>query len=164
MIMLFTRCLIDIFVYFKEVPKSIVLLDWQMSRITSPAIDLSYYLFSSTVKSLRDAHLDEFLKIYYTNLADVIRATGSDPEVLFPEEELQRQLRQFGKIGVLMAPILIPAMLADSSDITDLDSNAEQLYNKKTSDRAVNISGNKEQEFIKRMQDVVSDARRYGWL
>lgn len=146
-------------------PQSIVLLDWQLSRVTSPAVDLSYYLLTSTVKSLRDAHLDEFIQIYYTNLADIVRASGSDPDVLFPEVELQRQLKQFGKYGVVMSPMLIPVILAESSDITDLDDFADAMSkSKEESGRAVNITGKKEQEFVKRMQDLLADARRYGWL
>lgn len=141
------------------------MLDWQLSRVSSPAVDISYILFTSTVKSLRDAHLDEFLQVYYTNLAHTIRATGSDPDVLFPEAELQRQLRQFGVHGVLMAPVLIPIIIADSTEIASMDEMAETMESGKEIKRThTNLSAANAKEFGRRIQDVISDARRLGWL
>lgn len=136
-----------------------------MSRITSPAIDLSYYLFSSTEKSLRDAHLGEFLNIYYTNLAATIRSTGGDPEELFPESELQRQLREFGIFGVVMSQILIPLVLADSAN----NFNFDELADSKAEDlvEAGPIKGlgeAKVKEYVRRFKEVLTDARQYGWL
>lgn len=136
-----------------------------MSRVTSPAIDLSYFFFSSTQKSLRDAHLDEFLQIYYTNLARIIRRTGSDPDALFPEAELQRQLRQFGILGVLKAPLMIPLILADSSEISDLDRLAEIMAGGRAdAGLMANLNEDKVEEFAQQLKDVLSDARRYGWF
>lgn len=49
-------------------PIEICLLDWQISRYSSPIIDIVYYIFCCTTKELRDAHYDEFLQIYHKNL------------------------------------------------------------------------------------------------
>lgn len=49
-------------------PSEIKLLDWQTSRYTSPVIDLCYFIFCCTTKELRDAHYEEFQKVYYENL------------------------------------------------------------------------------------------------
>lgn len=50
-------------------PIDVSLLDWQMSRHSSPIIDIVYYLFSCTTKELRDAHYDTFLKVYHDSLS-----------------------------------------------------------------------------------------------
>lgn len=71
--------------------------------------------------------MNEFLQIYYTNLAQIIRATGSDPEELFPELELHRQLRKFGKFGVTMAPLVVKGLLAESSECCNMDELAESM-------------------------------------
>lgn len=47
----------------------IKLLDWQVSRFTSPIIDLVYFMFCCTTKELRDAHYDEFQNVYYNSLS-----------------------------------------------------------------------------------------------
>lgn len=54
-------------------PTEVCLLDWQISRHTSPVIDIIYYLFACTTKSIRDAHYDEFLKIYHESVSSHIR-------------------------------------------------------------------------------------------
>lgn len=139
-----------------------------MSRVTSPAIDLTNFIFSSTDKTLRDPHLDDLLEIYYASLTSIIRAAGSNPDVLFPKTELHRQLRQFGIFGVVMAPLMIPLILADSSEISNLDELAIAMAD--GGDEAdgaglmAHLNAVKEQEFAQRMHDVLVDARRYGWI
>lgn len=54
-------------------PIEVCLLDWQISRHSSPVIDILYYLFCCTTKELRDDHYDEFLKIYHKSLSTHIR-------------------------------------------------------------------------------------------
>lgn len=49
------------------------ILDWQLSRISSPIIDIVYFVFLCTTKELRDEHYDNFLKIYHESLSDQIR-------------------------------------------------------------------------------------------
>lgn len=115
---------------------------------------------------MRNKYLDDFLNCYYSNLARIIRATGSDPDVLFPAEELQSQLRQFGVYGVIMAPIVLQVLLADSSEITDIDDVAESiLQNADVASKPIsNLSGAKTDELALRLRDVFADARQYGWL
>ncbi|XP_055297452.1 uncharacterized protein LOC129565999 isoform X2 [Sitodiplosis mosellana] len=50
-------------------PIEISFLDWQISRHSTPIIDIAYFIFSCTTKELRDAHYDEFLNIYHDNLS-----------------------------------------------------------------------------------------------
>lgn len=51
------------------IPTGICLLDWQVSRIASPVLDVLYFIFSSTTKELRDAHYDDFLQMYHNTLS-----------------------------------------------------------------------------------------------
>ena len=47
-----------------------MIIDFQMSRIGSPASDLLYCLASSTSLDSRKAHLKEWLELYHTTLVD----------------------------------------------------------------------------------------------
>lgn len=144
--------------------KAITFVDWQMARYTSPAIDLSQYLFTSTDKPFRAAHLDELLNVYYTNLAHTIRATGSDPDVLFPEAELQRQLRLFGGYGAILAPIMMSIVIADVSEITNVDEMAEKMATGAgNSGTMAMLSDAKARAYAQRLSDVLADIRRFGW-
>lgn len=50
-------------------PTEVCFLDWQVSRLASPIIDITYFVFLSTTKELRDAHYDDFLKVYHQSLS-----------------------------------------------------------------------------------------------
>lgn len=50
-------------------PIEVCLLDWQISRHSSPIIDIVYYIFCCTSKELRDAHYGDFLKVYHESLS-----------------------------------------------------------------------------------------------
>lgn len=50
-------------------PIEICLLDWQISRESSPIIDIMYFIFCCTKKELRDDHYDDFLKVYHQSLS-----------------------------------------------------------------------------------------------
>lgn len=54
-------------------PIEVMLLDWQLSQCASPVNDLSFFLFSSTSKTLRDAHYEDFLKVYHESLVTHMR-------------------------------------------------------------------------------------------
>lgn len=54
-------------------PIEISLIDWQISRHSSPIIDIVYYMFCCTTKELRDAHYEHFLKVYHESLSIHIR-------------------------------------------------------------------------------------------
>lgn len=54
-------------------PVEISLLDWQVSRHSSPILDITYFMFCCTTKELRDGHYDNFLKVYHENLSNHIR-------------------------------------------------------------------------------------------
>lgn len=129
-------------------------------------MDLTNFLLANTDKPLRDAHLDELLHIYYTNLSNTIRATCGDPEVLFPEPELHQQLRQFAIFGVMVAPLVIPVILADPSEIMNLEDTAETMSN--GSDEPIFLAKLSDPLKIKRcaerLKDVMADARQKGWI
>lgn len=48
-------------------------LDWQISRYSSPVIDIVYFMFSCTTKALRDKHYDSFLRTYHDSLSNHVR-------------------------------------------------------------------------------------------
>lgn len=50
---------------------------------------------------------------------------GSDSQNLFTFKDLEDQLRQFGKYGLIFAPILIAVMVSNSGDILDMDTIQE---------------------------------------
>ncbi|XP_021936590.1 uncharacterized protein LOC110838079 [Zootermopsis nevadensis] len=74
-------------------PTGVILLDFQLSRYSSPVLDLSYFIASCTDHALRCEHYDLLLARYYDSLARFIRLLGSDPQKLFPQDVFQNNIK-----------------------------------------------------------------------
>lgn len=61
-----------------------LLLDFQVARVASPVLDLSFLIYCCGDERLVDGHFDEMLKTYHSALSTAIKALGSDPEKLYP--------------------------------------------------------------------------------
>ncbi|XP_031627330.1 uncharacterized protein LOC116343427 [Contarinia nasturtii] len=147
-------------------PKEACFLDWQISRHSSPIIDIVYFMFCCTTKELRDAHYDDFLKAYHDSLSAHIRRLGSDPEKLFPFPLMQEHFRKCGKYGLIMAAVLLPMITMESGNGIDLDEAANSMAEKHDTDAFDDyfISVNSRNKFNKRMRDVVADMIRLGYV
>ncbi|XP_017493305.1 PREDICTED: uncharacterized protein LOC108381399, partial [Rhagoletis zephyria] len=110
------------------------LIDFQISRYSSPVLDLVHYLYACTEKSLRDAHFHEFMQIYYDTLAQFIRDYQLDPIVLYPEAVFRQQLRQFGAYGFCMSAFSVPFFVSNASELPDLDEVSEAIQELSSSD------------------------------
>lgn len=118
---------------------------------------------SSTTKALRDRHYDEFIRIYYKNLSDIIRACGSEPEKLFTFADLQAQLKEFGVYGVVFAPMLLSIIVSDPKNIANMDELAENMDGD-TPKHMATLDASSEITFKERLRDVLADARSFGWI
>lgn len=137
-----------------------------MTRMGSPALDLTIFLFSTTDKSLRDQHLTELLQVYYDALAETLTASGSDPEKLFTFGDLEQQLKQFSAYALTLAPALQALIISSGENISDMDEYADALSqgNTENNDFFVKFDENSRPAFVKRLGDVIDDAERMGWI
>lgn len=133
-------------------PQRAVLIDWQISQYCSPATDLTYYLCSSTEQTLRDAHFDDILHDYHSNLSDLLQRLGGNAENQFSFAELQKQLKTFGIYGLILAPVLIQVVTVKADDLPDMDSMTEDNLEKFDLMAKGSPSG-----YNKRVRDVVRD-------
>lgn len=137
-------------------------LDWQLLRPASPALDLVYFLFTSTHKPQRDEHYDDWIRMYYTTMAETINAAGSDATKLFTLNDCYDQLKKYGKYGLLMAPMLLQVITADPKDIPDIDEMAEEM--KKNAIDSGFMKMAQTEKFNVRMRDVIIDMVDYGYF
>ncbi|KAL1378502.1 hypothetical protein pipiens_015548 [Culex pipiens pipiens] len=134
-------------------PSELVLLDWQLARFASPALDLSYFLFCCTDEVFREKYYDEMLQIYHGALSDFLTLLGSDPIALFPFNALRDQMRKFGKFALIMGAFDIPVLCTDPADMPDLGGEL-----------AFAQSPEAQQRYAYRMGGAIRDAVRYGIL
>ncbi|CAH0387195.1 unnamed protein product [Bemisia tabaci] len=104
-------------------PCAVIFFDMATLRYSSPAIDLSFYLFMNSSPEVRSDHWMEILQTYYTSLT-------SNPELDSGEtpsfEDFQLDLRRRGFYGYAHASFFLPLMLTGKK-LEDEDWNGKDL-------------------------------------
>ncbi|XP_050086877.1 uncharacterized protein LOC126571973 [Anopheles aquasalis] len=150
--------------YKNGVPERIVLLDWQIARYVTPVLDLAYFIFCGTNEEFRRRHYDEMMALYYNSLATLLEKLGHNPQEVFPRTALMRQLRTFGRFGVLMAVFLVPMLCTRNEDLVDMDEAAEKYRDGEEMDIGMLTKNANQKDYAVRMRGVIKDIVRYGYL
>ncbi|EFN66534.1 hypothetical protein EAG_11028 [Camponotus floridanus] len=143
--------------------KEALLLDFQLARWSNPITDLSFLIYSCTLKSFRDQYFDDILKTYHSDLSNVIKSLGSDPEKIYPWDLFMKEVKEFFFFGLVFSLESIPFGLLDPSEAFDLDDIIKN-------DEAVNVSDVMTVSNIKtsigrqRLADVIVHGVEHGYL
>lgn len=135
------------------------LVDYQLLRLTSPVIDIAYFICTSTNPDIHGRY-SNLLHVYYNALATFLTKLGSDPEKLFTFNDLEDQFRQFGKFGLIFSPILVGVMVSDPKDIIDMDSIKDDT----NADGLAKLNGQTKILLKERMSSVIQLAIKSGWI
>ncbi|RZC41104.1 EcKinase, DUF1679, and/or APH domain containing protein, partial [Asbolus verrucosus] len=108
-----------------DLPSEVAILDWQISKLSSPIFDLSYFLFACISKDdIED--LDIVLNEYYQSFSNYLRRLGSDPEVLYPLNKFLSEWKQFSKFGIFMSSLVMKICSVDVDEVPDIVETAEK--------------------------------------
>lgn len=109
-----------LFRYNEEgLPVEVMLLDLQICRVSSLAIDLNYFIFSSIPRSERN-ELEEYLSLYHSSFMRVMSAAGCD--MPFTKDEISQEFKRKNTYGFVFASILIPILVSEAQDVLEFDS------------------------------------------
>ncbi|XP_067004320.2 uncharacterized protein [Anabrus simplex] len=121
-------------------PTDVRFVDFQLSFLGSPAMDLTYFLYTSSQKEVKASHLDEVLKIYHTQLCETLAALGCNTDV-FSFQDLKNEMKRVALYGLFAATTVLPMVVADAEESPDTGTLTEEdLSNKERSpwDKALN--------------------------
>lgn len=127
-----------------------IFLDFQLVRVGSPVIDLSYFLYCCADRNVLE-NFDFILQAYHSSLSDFLNDLGCDPEDVFPFKKLKEHWREFGKYGLIQSLFLLKISLCDSSEAPDLMETAENGEDFKDS---FQIKIQNQDEYNRRIKDV----------
>ncbi|XP_055602306.1 uncharacterized protein LOC129751066 [Uranotaenia lowii] len=134
-------------------PNRLMMLDWQLTRYGSPALDFLHFMFLSTDESFRRHHYDNMLQTYQNALRDNLeRLGGENATERFPLTTLMRLIRSQAKYAIIMAMVQIPLVLQASPD------TADELEQKQTTTESF------DKRYQTRMQGLLRDVFRLGYL
>ncbi|KAG5670236.1 hypothetical protein PVAND_000513 [Polypedilum vanderplanki] len=120
-----------------------------------------HYIFTSTTKELRDKHYQEFLDIYYEILSNFIKRLNLDPEKLFPRYIFDEHLKKFGKFGLYMGILCLPAVTSNAEDTPDIDAISEKLSEKQNGEK-LSIDFVPSERCMERILGVYEDMYNFG--
>lgn len=129
------------------------ILDWQISHISAPVLDLLYFFGATTDKELRDSHYDELLKHYHDTMGDFAAEMGSDINKLYPYEVFMKQMQQCGGYGLTTALMLLPLLTSESDEIPDMNELFEADDLSKSME-AMTFTSKNNDEYETRIRDM----------
>ncbi|XP_018568333.1 uncharacterized protein LOC108908702 [Anoplophora glabripennis] len=133
-------------------PTKVCFLEWQLSKMGSPVLDLSYFFFVCSSKEMFYDY-KSYLKIYYETLSENLRKLSCDPENIFPYMLLERHWKTYAKFGLYMGLIVITLMLSEVEEapiVKDVVKNGETIFD------IFNYEGIHVNEFNKRILNIVT--------
>ncbi|XP_058118038.1 uncharacterized protein LOC131289338 [Anopheles ziemanni] len=156
------------FSYNGGFPNRLILLDWQLAKYGSPALDFVQTIFLSTDESFRRNHYDNMLQTYHNALMSHLERFGDDSATeWFPLTVLMRliklQARQALVLGLLHIPLTVAseeAAVANTGDEPDAVETDEQ----REDSRSIDISDVGDAKYQTRMVGLLKDVFRLGYL
>jgi len=101
------------------------IIDWQLSGLASPIIDLSYFIYCCCSKEdYKD--LEKLLKIYHQSLSESLKQLGCDINEVFPFVKLIDHWKRFSKYGLVISIFLLKFSLCEGDEAPDFAETAEQ--------------------------------------
>jgi thiamine kinase-like enzyme len=108
----------------ESVPLKVAMLDWQISKYSSPIVDLSYFLFACISKEdIED--LDEILRLYHKSLSSHLHRMGADSNKLYPLGIFLKDWKKFGRFGASMSSLSFKVCATDSDEVIDFADAVE---------------------------------------
>uniref|UniRef100_A0A182TA66 CHK kinase-like domain-containing protein n=1 Tax=Anopheles maculatus TaxID=74869 RepID=A0A182TA66_9DIPT len=86
----------------------VCLLDWQMARYGSPALDYTLFIFLCGELELRREKFHTLVTEFYNAFSTSLLQLGVDPEKALPRVELEKQFVRFGKLALAMGTYALP--------------------------------------------------------
>lgn len=133
------------------------LIDFQIINESSPVYDLSYFFYVGATKEQFDK-FDHYLKIYHDSLSKNLRELGSNPEKLYPLEQLRKDWAKHSAYGLIFSLLVTKVKLIDHNEIQDMvkDDAREDVF-----DGMLNAKVNKD-VYNERIRNILLHAAKYN--
>lgn len=137
-----------------------MLVDWQGVANASPLHDIGGLFLQVASKETLD-NFNYYLRFYHENLSKCIKELGSDPEILYPYDVLEKEWVKYGLYFFGIAIMSVKVMLCEkenvpvmkNEEITESSSLAKDLFG--------NINSN-EELVMERLRYIVRHLIKIG--
>ncbi|PNF27730.1 hypothetical protein B7P43_G12794 [Cryptotermes secundus] len=121
------------FRYSKDEPVSVKFLDFQTCRYGSPALDINYFLYTSTTSSVRERYRDDFIRTYHWSLSRNLHRLGLN---ISPSlADLRREVDFTSLYGFLAAHLILRDTFSDSN----FEGDADKFFSERIADVVLDL-------------------------
>ncbi|XP_063930086.1 uncharacterized protein LOC135142329 [Zophobas morio] len=103
----------------------VAILDWQISKFTSPVTDLSYFLFAG-ISEENIADIDTILKDYYRYFCEYLKRLDSKFADMYTVENFFDWWKKYSKYGLVMCILPIKSLYSEKKDLPDMAEVADR--------------------------------------
>lgn len=107
------------------VPVEVMLVDLQLCRRESFAVDLNYFLYTSLTGDVRKPNLDALLDTYRGHFNGVVEAGGAGGEGRLSEVEVVQEFRRLNILGAIFNMMIIGALLMEPGDVPEFVASGD---------------------------------------
>jgi hypothetical protein len=98
--------------------------DFQISRYTTPVLDLLYFIYSSPSEDVRSEYTEFLLETYHKEMHNILKVLGCEHHK-FTIEELKKEFEEKSFFGLIIIFNILPAVLAEPADAFDRENLKE---------------------------------------
>ncbi|CAK1584096.1 unnamed protein product [Parnassius mnemosyne] len=132
----------------------IAVLDFQTIQVCNPILDLLYFIINGTDEKFRQQHYQQLIEHYYSEFCTALRRFSLDPDLIYPKQNFDNDLKEVLPFGLLVAIVSLPFVTVDVKNAPKIDSDFETNFvGIKTSDL-----------FAERLNGVIGDYIKMGIL
>lgn len=103
-------------------------VDFQLSRYSSPALDLQYFVYTSPSEDIRSNYTELLLEEYHKELQDTLKILHCEHHE-FTIDQLKEEFEEKSLFGLIAAATVLSAVVADPNDVMDLENVKEDGSN-----------------------------------
>ncbi|GBP72870.1 hypothetical protein EVAR_48854_1 [Eumeta japonica] len=147
-------------------PTEVVMLDYQLARISSPTVDLQYLIFNCTDSEARSVAYYDWLDFYYDNFSKHLAYHDLKSSHVYPRNKFDEDLKAYAEISLVSALCTANLLVRDREEVLDFKEGIDvtQIENEM---QKMGLSSMKEatvERFKKRVRGVVKDFISYGYI
>jgi aminoglycoside/choline kinase family phosphotransferase len=121
------------FSYSEDEPVAVKFLDFQTCRYGSPALDINYFLYTSTTAEVRGQYMDDFMRTYHRSLVRTLRHLGLNSSMNLTD--LRREVDSMSLYGFLAAHLNLRDMFSDRN----IEGDADDLFSRRIAEIVMDL-------------------------
>uniref|UniRef100_A0A2A4K7V6 CHK kinase-like domain-containing protein n=1 Tax=Heliothis virescens TaxID=7102 RepID=A0A2A4K7V6_HELVI len=131
----------------------IIPVDYQLMNYGCPVLDIFYFIYISTDRAFRQAHLTHLKDLYHETMTKFLKYFDIDVNLYYSKDQFEKDYKDKLDYGLSLSIMYLPFMLVSEDDIPDVTKTDMTDINFKLHD-----------VFKDRMKGVIEDYVEWGIL